>query len=63
MWESHAALAGVTSEELRQYQQTNTEWQLAKLTGWTLEYIGSLSPEKIRHFFAIEDGVAEARKP
>jgi hypothetical protein len=61
-WLSIADTADVSKQELINFQKLNTAWQLAQLTGWTLDYIGSLSPKTIRHIFAIQEGVAEARK-
>lgn len=37
-------------------------WRLARETGWTLEYIRSLSVGDLHEYFQVMDGEAEARK-
>jgi hypothetical protein len=50
------------TEELSPYQEDFYDWKLAKLTGWTPEYIQTLPWQKINRYFAIEEGFAKARK-
>jgi hypothetical protein len=38
------------------------EWDLAFKTGWTLEYIRSLSMQDIEDYYQIMDGKAKAGK-
>lgn len=38
-----------------------TKWRLVKLTGWTLDYIDSLSLGRLYECVQIEDGINKAR--
>lgn len=39
------------------------EWQIAFDTGWTLEYIGSLSYTDVFDYIQIKDAIVKARAP
>jgi len=37
------------------------KWRVVKLTGWTLDYIDSLSIGRLYEFLQIEDGMTKAK--
>jgi hypothetical protein len=39
-----------------------TRWQLARETGWTLEYIDSLTLPDISQYLSVMDGIQKATK-